>query len=780
MRAFCIHIFMLVWICQGSFPKLLAQPGAPNKPKEYQQAIEAAEKHFINEDFFKAAQEYMQASKSVNGDQYADLRTAECLRLNFDLEEAEIMYEKCTKFYPNADPMMYFWYGIMQKSNGKYSDAEISFQTFLNRFKAVSPEQKYYSRQADVELKGCKFALKMLDVPAKDINLQLLPFPVNTKNSEFSPVLYAHDTSLIITSARADAKGHEHNTASGESRTDNFRYEKKGERWLRVDNADNFDVLNTNNDDGAGELTKDKKKYYYTICDPECGIYVSRVVNGKFTKAERLNANINAGIWNAQPSINPRGDTMYFVSKRDGGRGLTDIWVSINKDKSGNKEDWQPARNLLNINTSGVEIAPFWDHESQYLYFASNGHVGFGGIDIFKTRITKVDSISNLGLPYNSNMDDYFLVLGKQKGYLVSNRYGGYGLGDIYGFDRYAKPSVSVLNAFKQDYNEEIESVTSLGNLYYETTNAAVVSTSVFLKNERGEVVKEAITNSMGEFRFENLPPDKNFRIVINSNDPNIRAKVKYIPNKSGIVEGRILLNEDKTPQTTPSDSKVSPTAGAEPIAADTDEKDKKYKYVARRMFAENVYFDYNSPTMFPSGKTSLDQIADFLKNKQKVQVEIKAFTDALGQAEYNTELARQRALECFQYLVSKGVDQTSLLMIPAGEAKPIGSNNSYIGRQLNRRVEITVIGAEENYSNQYMVYIVEPKMTLFSIAKKFGMAVEELQQINNLSPEQLKAYMPLLVKKNQEKIYISNETLMLLKEGKGELRFENGEFKFN
>jgi outer membrane protein OmpA-like peptidoglycan-associated protein len=780
-----------------------------SNPKEYAKLVQSADKFYNNEDFFSASQEYLKATRFKENDGYADMRLAECYRLNMDYNDAEKWYDRCVLFYRAKYPKLVYWLASVQKTNGKYSDAQLNFSSFRKTFKPVTDEDKFMLKQTDVEYKGCIFAQEQLEQPTKEININLLPFPVNTKNSEFAPVIFYHDSAIVITSARADSKGIELNLATGEARTDNFRYEKKGERWLRTDNEDNFDIVNTSNDDGAGQLNRKTGKYYYTICDPECGIYVSRKINGKFTKNEKLNINVNDGYWNAQPTITPNADTMFFVSKRDGGQGSNDIWMSINSDKSGQKEEWGPAKNMFSINTSVTEIAPFWDPESHSLYFASNGQIGFGGLDIFKTDLYKIGPPVNMGLPYNSNLDDFYFTLGKDKGYIVSNRYGGFGQGDIYSFDRYAKEAVLGFMATNENPTDA-ESISSAGRLFFFDDQKSVPNTSVFLKDDRGNVIKEAITNANGEFRFDNLAPDKNFKIMINSNDSRIRAKVEYFVNKQGKLEGKIFYNRTNQMQASNS-NKVTSDANAsikttteitplvetpkvveeqKPVAAVEEKPEpepKKEKIVATpkpakaqrkigKVYFENVYYDFNSTDIPSSGKIVLDNLVAFLNTNKNAQVEIKAFTDGLGNTQYNLNLAKERGKACFDYLVSQGVNQTALLIIPVGSAQPIGKNSSFIGRQLNRRVQFTLIGATQNYIQETMTYIVEPCIGLIAIAKKFGMTVDELKSFNGISEAGLKAYSPLRVKKSGNSI-IAPQTLASLKQGQAEFKFENLQF---
>ena len=796
--------------------------------EKFNEHKQAGDRYYQDEEYYLAAQEYLKASKLKPNDPYVDYQLAECYRKNLDYDDAEIWYEKVLNLHSTKFPYAQFWLGLMQKTNGKYIEAEVSIQKFINTFKPKTEEDKIRFKEAEFEYRGCVYALEELKKPQKEIDFKLLPPPVNSKNTDFAPMIFYHDSSIVITSMRADSKGSEMNMATGEARSDNFRYEKVGEKWERTHNNDGFDIVNTKYDDGAGELTKDKHKYYYTICDPECAIYVSKKVNEKFTKPLKLNKNINPiNTWNAQPTLSPTADTMFFVSKRPGGKGMNDVWMSINKDKTGQAEDWQPAMNMVKINTPYVEISPFWDDHTNTIYFASNGHEGFGGLDIYLATGRKRDSIVNLGLPFNSNRDDFYFNIGKDKGYLVSNRKGGIGLLDIYEFDLKAKESI--VGEIPKENFVDAQSITSIGTMVYNDTQQPVANVSVALKDEKGEIIKEAKTNSNGEFRFDNLPTDQNFKITMAASDPRIEAKVNYLVEKKkvavaaapaetkpaetapaktekpkvtaetantvltpeGAKENPASAEKQKTsgddntlafntapavskPNNTPKQSAVSGSKSNVTVSSFQVKPSPKKSMGA---VFENVYFDFNSIELTNAGKKIMDELLNYYGENKGIQIEIRAYTDGYGDPVYNKHLAEMRAQACYDYLVGRGVDQTALVTIPVGAGKPVGSNNSYIGRQLNRRVEFSILGAKDKYEPMAMAYVIEPHMTLWSISKKFAMTVDELKSLNGISETDIKAYSTIRVKRGANTQNIDPFTIANLQEGIQEYKFKDMKF---
>lgn len=401
---------------------------------------EKADKYFANEEYYLASKEYEKALQYKPHSADAAYLAGESHRLYFDYAAAEKLFLKALQIADNNYPMALFGLGLVQKINGSYTNALHSLTLFTQTFRAATTDDSLLLAEADFELQGCKLALEATLKPANSlVALTALDTPVNTEYIDFAAAIFEHDSSLVLSSFRPGGKGHKMNLAMGEAKSDNYRFEKKGTHWsVAVSKKEKFSRINTVHDDGSGEFTYDKTKYYYTICNPECAIYVSKIVNGKFKKPKKLNANINPkGYWNAQPSLSPGGDTMLFVSKRPGGKGGDDIWMSFKKTNNPKKEDWQPAQNVPHINTAFNEISPFWDDHSNLIYFASNGHIGFGGFDIFAAKGAKRDSIYNIGLPYNSPADDFYFVHGHSKGYLTSNRKGTHGHHDVYIFNYY-------------------------------------------------------------------------------------------------------------------------------------------------------------------------------------------------------------------------------------------------------------------------------------------------------------------------------------------------------
>lgn len=680
------------------------------KKKKNSIEVGYADEYYKNGDYFQAQQYYLTAYEKQPNSTYINYRIAECNRLMFNYPKAEEFYDKTIKSTSSSTdyPLAVYWHALMQKTNGKYEEANTSFAQFISSFQPKNKEEENYLAQAKVEKEGCEFAMLELKRPVRDHEFTDLPTPVNSKFSDYSPAIFHNDSSLVLTSARENMKGGNMYDATGETFSDNIRFEKTNGAWAKMDDKDGFnETINTEQNDGAGVFTKDKKKFYFTQCaddQGECAIFASKLAGGKWSKPVKLNTHINdPGGWNAQPSINSKGDTLYFVSKRKGGLGQHDIWYSVSLK---GEDHWETPVNLgPKVNTPFIDMAPSYYTEEHTLFFSSTGHMGFGGLDIFMAKGDSLQHVTNLGLPFNSNRDDFYFVIGDKKGFLTSNREGGAGNDDIYMFNIESKKSMlAVINT--DSLNPLAESVSVRGKVLDATTMEGVPDLENILTDDKGEVLKTSKTNKEGSFRYDNLDKEKKYVVLLKEKNPKVT-------NKSNFVVADVKI--------TGSTAKPS-----------------------KNLF-ENIYYDFDKADLRPEATKVLDELVTYLQKFPNAQVEMKANTDNYGTDQYNVELSKRRGDAALDYLVSKNVDRSALVVDAKGEGKPMATNQSEIGRQLNRRVEFYILGGHDIKASG-MVYILQPKNTLYSIAKENGMTVEELKAFNGLEGENIKAYSPLRV----------------------------------
>ncbi|MGD1889253.1 MAG: TolB family protein, partial [Cyclobacteriaceae bacterium] len=240
---------------------------------------------------------------------------------------------------------------------------------------------------------------------------------------DFAATPYRETNQLLLTSTRDESKGFLYHQQHGGSFSDNFLFSLDSGQWQDRTSLHNFVTINTTADEGPGVLSPDGRRYYFSRLEKGYyQLFVSEIRNEKWHEAQLLPQPINLKGYTAKhPTVSDSGDTLYFSSDRPGGFGECDIWMSVRQQNV-----WQPPINLgASVNTSFQETSPYWDGANQVLFFASNGHPGWGGYDLYMAVIQSLrlpQHVVNLGRPLNSSHDDTYIWAADRLGYITSNR----------------------------------------------------------------------------------------------------------------------------------------------------------------------------------------------------------------------------------------------------------------------------------------------------------------------------------------------------------------------
>lgn len=700
-----------------------------------QKLMDMADEYYQSAQYLPAAELYFEISKADPDNLLAKYQLAQCHRLLFEYARAEPLYQEVYRTDQDSYPLALFYFALTQKLNRKYQSAIESFDEFENAVidEKDHPEVKELKLQASIEKNGCKLALEQEKMPLRDFKFKVMEEPLNTAFNDYAPAIVTEDSLLIISSGRTTQSG-KIDDRLGEALSSNYLFVSNGNTWSESNYKDKFDKLNSKYGDGAGFMAGNK--FYFTSCqedDDGCAIYVAELKKEKWDKPEKLGENINLkGTDNKQPNLSPGGDTLFFVSNRAGGFGKNDIWMSVKAGSSwGNPQNLGPE-----INTPFNEISPFYFPEENLLFFASDGHYGFGGLDVYMTTTFQAGAmeIVNIGLPFNSNSDDCYFSLGNRTGYMASNRKNGFGRFDIYSFNKEAQETVIAEIADHMPYaHRELayhekefkyfdlsgngeplmadantpESYSVSGKLVDEQTGEPIANATVPIVNKNGELLKTTQTNQDGEFRYQD----------INEND-----------------DVRVLASQDKSsvtnrPKVKIEDLKIAP-GNSNPGSNQV----------------ESIYFDFNSRQLRCEAKMALEDLVDFYYHFPDIQIEIDAHTDNVGNPNYNKHLSEQRGKVVYNYLINRGIDASALVINAKGQSSPFASNDSQLGRQLNRRVEFKIKGISANLAYPTTTYLVKPKANLYRIAKSFQMSVDEIMLLNGFKSKNIKAYSPVRV----------------------------------
>lgn len=469
------------------------------------------DKLFASNQYVKAMRYYKDVLDQEPGHLGALYQMGECYRLTFDYESALYYYERVAKEADSRFPLAKFYYAEMLKHEGEFNLALQAFEEFMDHLKEINlhEDERYrrYYKQGRVEKEGCLLALNDLTNPKPDHEFRRCSDDINTEYMDFAASVYGdNDEYLCLTSSRSNGRGNLIDYRFGESFADIYRYKKTADGWESYSGSDKLEkVVNTKWGDGSGSFSRDGSKFYYTNCNDDlgsiCHIYVTIKEGGSWSEPVPLGESVNMpGYDSRHPNVSPSGDTLFFASNRPGGYGEYDIWMSLNA--GGN--NWSTPENLGNqVNTPFFEISPFYDSNQKALFFSSDGHRGYGGFDVFMAKgISFLDpEIFNPGSPFNTNRDEVFMFLSKDKGYLSSNREGGAGRLDIYEFDiRNENEIITEISSeegiagrgslFSDDYDFDSDREADIREIISNMLAAKIIDVNLMMTDELAELYK--------------------------------------------------------------------------------------------------------------------------------------------------------------------------------------------------------------------------------------------------------------------------------------------------
>jgi len=593
----------------------------------------------------------------------------ESYRLSNRIKESESYYAKAGGSGVDKDSVQ-FYYAQALKANSKYNESRKQLEELIKR----TTNEKLKDR-AQVEYNGLASLEKLREKESyyKVKNLELL----NTPASEYAPVYLNNE--LYFTSSRGNGKIYE---AEGKPFTSIFKAATRGA---------NVDVTTVQalpagiNDDlrnvGCPTFTPDGRTMVFAMGNTrkkkggaDVDLYLSRFRNGEWSEPQRLNINTQFkdeydavarnNSWDSSPAFAPDGRTLYFASNRPGGYGGTDIY-SAQMDSRGR---FARVRNLgPEINTAGNELFPYVSEDGK-LYLASDGHPGFGGIDLFVVkRASGKTTIENLGEPMNSPADDFGIFLFRpDRGFFTSNREGGKGDDDIYTFVN-EDPNLKVVNYF-------------LAGVTYtpltDSTLQILPNVRVSLLDTQGDAMQDFVTGNDGKFLFR----------VYENEDYNL----------IGETDGYLVKRQAYTTK----GKSVDPSTLKDLVTNITlDTILVLDKIEINKIFVlDNIYFDFDKYDIRSDAAKELDKLVQLLTDNPEIKIEMGSHTDSVGTLVYNYELSRNRAESTVKYLISKGIAPDRLVAKGYGEEVPIARNtnpdgtDNPTGRARNRRTEFKIL----------------------------------------------------------------------------------------
>lgn len=588
----------------------------------------AADALFEKQQYYAAIDKYKKAYTKIKNNREEKnriiYRLADCYRFTENYRRAEIAYRRLVRYgWAKNHPEILLHLADMLKIDGKFDEAIKQYKAYEKRV-PDDPRGKLGAETADR-------IQKWINNPSKykvtDVR------KLNSREADFAPAFLSDNyNELVFTSTRKGTTGKATDKWTGQNFSDLFvaRQNRNGE-WSTPVLIDKDKHINTDANEGAAQANSRFNTLYFTRCPqiPDkkmgCRIYISHRIGRTWGMARRL---IIRGVDSTQtvgqPTLSSDGLTIYFSSDRRGGGGGNDLWVAVRKSR--NAPFGHPINLGPNINTKGDEMFPFLRGDTA-LYFASNGHGGMGGLDIFESKIDSSGHWGkpvNLKYPINSTYDDFGIIFNPTEswGYLSSNRKGGRGKEDIYYF---IEPALKF---------------TLSGTVTDNRTLFGVPNARVQLTGSHGLTVK-TITNNKGFYSFgkSQIKPNTAYKVKV--------SKTNYFNNLEKLTTVGVEFSKE-----------FKKNIVLKPIS---------HKFIV----LPDILYDLNKWNLKPRYQDSLQGLIQTLRDNPNLVIELGSHTDSRDTKEYNDILSLKRARSVVDYLIMRGIDSKRLIARGYGERVP-------------------------------------------------------------------------------------------------------------
>ena len=605
-----------------------------------------ADKKFLRGEYQAAIPMYQAALKSNKDAGMANFKIAESYRLSNRIKEAQPFYEAAIGKGVKSEEV-FFYNALALKAAGRADDASKAFGEYTEK------GGRKFADRAQQEVEGLKTAKTMMATGPR-YEVRGLD-QINTDKSEYSAAMRAGE--LYFASGR-DAKTYPGN---GEPFTDLFS--------LKFDDASTMmggapaklggETINMpEQNEGSPTFSQDGTMMIFARGNDgskkgalSVDLFQSRYENGGWSTPVLMTISVpNADDF--APALAPDGQTLYFASARKGGAGGNDIYRSTS---AGNGR-WNAPEAVSEVNTAGNEnfpgVAP-----NGTLYFSSDTHPGFGGLDVFSLKGGKV---MNEGMTMNSAGDDFApLFTGPGMGIFSSNREGGKGSDDLYMFKRMPRKMVT----FYAD-----GTLLSKPEKGADLTPRPVANSKVRIEMN-GNPMGETMTDGAGKFSFK-VDSAQTYHIVAEKDGFFTASQNLTVPAPP--AQERLTQQQN--------DVKLPVTLTMVEIVKD------------KPIVLENILYDYNKADIRPDAALELDKLVTILQENPKISVELSSHTDSRGKDAYNMKLSADRAKSAVNYIIGKGIAKTRMTSRGYGETKPIVKDAKTEEEfQKNRRTEFKV-----------------------------------------------------------------------------------------
>ncbi|CCH00993.1 OmpA/MotB domain protein [Fibrella aestuarina BUZ 2] len=535
---------------------------------------------------------------------------------------------------------------------GRYAEAIPVLEAYSHNFAPQSSKAKQIQR-------GLATARFGMDALAHPVSVQPKPLAesLNVGQSQYFPVLTADEQTIVFTMLKPE----------GDEDLMTANQASEGGWQAPTPLSAN---ISTPDNEGTATLSADGRLLVFTACQSSgtrqgfgsCDLFSSQKTGDAWSVPQNLGPVINTRYYESQPSLSADGRQLYFISDRPGGIGKRDIWRS-DRDAQGN---WGEPVNLGQpVNTVFDEASPFMHANGQALFFASDGHPGMGGYDLFLSRF-RPDSLragwsvpQNLGYPINSSEDQASLFVsanGSKAYYSFEEQKDGVSQRSrIYTFD------------LPTALREQVRPVNYLKGLVTDARSRKPLNASIDLIDVRtNQVVSRVKTDEQTGQYVAVLPAGGEYAL--------------YVSAPGYLFKSLAFNYTDKLTTETGMGKGMALDATLEPISNTSKET------------LNNLFFESGRYELSTKSRTELERLAEFLKVNPTTKIEIAGHTDDRGEAAANLELSRRRAAAVVGYLAQMGIDPARMKSVGYGKTRPAVAGTSDEARQRNRRIEWRVL----------------------------------------------------------------------------------------
>ena len=522
--------------------------------------------------------------------------------------------------------------GQLYLKKGEYKMALVFLEKGIGAVTASN--QKRYKTRID----NCKFALDAINKPLI-INPLELPKSVNKFQSQYFPVMTADRETLIYT---------------GNQDLDENLYVASIKDKIWTEPVSISEKINTKENEGTATISADGRTLVFTSCGGKkgfgsCDLFISYKQGDNWTSPRNLGLGVNSPEWESQPSLSADGRTLYFVSDRKGSLGKRDIWVS----KLDSTNMWAKAANLGNpINTIEDDLSPFIHANGKTLFFASEGHVGMGGLDLYFTenQQDKWKNPENLGYPLNTFEDQValFITADGKKAYYSLERDQE---------DKYRRAKIVEIEV-PESLQSKFKATSFLKGVVYDAKTKQKLQADIELISlKNNELVGKINSDSQTGTYTSVLTSGGDYAVFVSKKGYFFKSLNFDFSDKIGL--DKIL------------------DISLEPIKKEAKE------------ILNNIFFDTAKWDLKSESTVELDKLVALLKANPDLPIEISGHTDDVGKDADNLLLSQKRAKSVVDYLAQKGVNILKIKAEGYGKTRPYLPNSSEENRKLNRRIEV-------------------------------------------------------------------------------------------